>query len=356
MKQKSLILVLALVMTGAASVKAQVLIGERANGEPHDGAILDLAPAAGANLGLLLPNVALGITPGEFILVPEEGTGNFDSVKESATGMVVYNTASVLDGVGIYVWTGAAWVLLYSASCPDEVKDYEGNTYLSAHFGTAGCWMTQNLRSTRNDKQTVTAGTNTGDENLPYYYYPNAEPTILDAGNHPEYGLLYTWAAANAGTAPEDADPNPKNRQGICPAGWHLPTAAEWQELEHVIAGSAIGVYSDIGPVDYTEPGNDHFFGNHGQKMKSQVWVNGIDSKGTSNASDANGFDVLLVGATAAGAAGGYGSHAFFWSSSGAGTEEDLFAELFILWEKSNGVSPVPYPKSLLFSVRCKRN
>lgn len=46
-----------------------------------------------------------------------------------------------------------------------------------------------------------------------YSYYEH-EP-----GNIALYGLLYNWFAV------DDA-------QGICPAGWHVPSDEEWQELE----------------------------------------------------------------------------------------------------------------------------
>jgi len=48
-----------------------------------------------------------------------------------------------------------------------------------------------------------------------------------------------TWlgvvSAAMAGE--ESSELNPSNVQGICPAGWHLPSKAEWEQLRtHLIA------------------------------------------------------------------------------------------------------------------------
>ncbi|MDR0412283.1 MAG: hypothetical protein LBH61_00565, partial [Dysgonamonadaceae bacterium] len=55
---RTFFLMLTLVMTSAASVNAQLIIGS-ATKDPHAGAILDLASGGQNNLGLLLPNVEL---------------------------------------------------------------------------------------------------------------------------------------------------------------------------------------------------------------------------------------------------------------------------------------------------------
>jgi len=44
------------------------------------------------------------------------------------------------------------------------------------------------------------------------------------------YGALYRWPAAMNGGASSDA--NPSGVQGVCPDGWHLPSDAEWKQLE----------------------------------------------------------------------------------------------------------------------------
>ena len=70
-----------------------------------------------------------------------------------------------------------------------------------------------------------------------------------------KYGLLYNWCAATdtfrpgpgygievaEGHAADNTDkwacsfPNPKQRRGLCPEGWHLPTRDEWLALEKVV-------------------------------------------------------------------------------------------------------------------------
>jgi hypothetical protein len=106
MKLKTFFVMLALVMTGAASVNAQVIIGDDANNrDPHAGAILDLSPLGTKKLGLLLPSVTLSASATEFTLA----TGISADQKAAARGMIVYNSANVLSGAGLYVWTGTEW-------------------------------------------------------------------------------------------------------------------------------------------------------------------------------------------------------------------------------------------------------
>ena len=48
--------------------------------------------------------------------------------------------------------------------------------------------------------------------------------------NRDNYGGLYTWAAAMDGST--SSSTNPSGVKGVCPDGWHLPSDAEWKELE----------------------------------------------------------------------------------------------------------------------------
>jgi uncharacterized protein (TIGR02145 family) len=336
MRLRTFYLMLTLLMTGAASVNAQVLIGGTASDEPHSGAILDLASGGQNNLGMLLPNVPLTNDATAFVLVANAD----DNVKQTATGMIVYNTEDVLSGAGLYVWNGFKWNVIvcvpvetgpmtlstpvielgepFTASvpevagatayewtlpagltgasststpeititasvageypagsikvkpvracgatteqnsiasivaCPTTVRDAQGNWYCTAEFGTAGTWMTQNMRY------------KPADNNV--FRYPNNEATVFEA--HPEYGLLYDWATAKT----------------ICPDGWHLPTSSEWGNLRTEIEKDVARRYSTL------TTDNDR------QKMTSVKGVNGEYSDGYSKGCYENGFDALLTG------------------------------------------------------------
>jgi hypothetical protein len=107
MRKKTIFWMPALILLiSAASVNAQVVIGGGESQEPHTGAVLDLSPLGTDKLGLLLPNVALGSSAGDFALV----AGANGEQKSAATGLIVYNTKE--DGwcvAGLYVWTGEEW-------------------------------------------------------------------------------------------------------------------------------------------------------------------------------------------------------------------------------------------------------
>jgi hypothetical protein len=80
---------------------------------------LDLSPLGADNLGLLLPNVELTNDAADFVL----GDGATPDEKTAATGMLVYNTAAVLGGAGLYIWDGAKWKAVALAP-PPPVEDY----------------------------------------------------------------------------------------------------------------------------------------------------------------------------------------------------------------------------------------
>jgi uncharacterized protein (TIGR02145 family) len=108
------------------------------------------------------------------------------------------------------------------------IDSRDGHTYKYVHIDNQ-IWMAENLAY------------------LPYVYPPSeasvAEPyyyvygyngtSVSDAKtttNYKTYGVLYNWPAAMDGAGSSDA--NPSGIQGVCPTGWHLPSDAEWKELE----------------------------------------------------------------------------------------------------------------------------
>ncbi|MCP4177186.1 MAG: PKD domain-containing protein [bacterium] len=118
------------------------------------------------------------------------------------------------------------------------VSDYDGNSYSSVIIGEQE-WIAENLKTTHYaDGTTIpyvpdqTAWANLEDNNIDdaYCYYNN--------NVNSEYGALYTWAAAMKKS--NSSNTNPSGRQGICPTGWHLPSAAEWIQLTNFLGGSSI--------------------------------------------------------------------------------------------------------------------
>jgi len=113
----------------------------------------------------------------------------------------------------------------------DTVSDFDGNTYRTVLIGDQ-LWMAANLMTTHyaDGTEIYLLENNSEWENLDmdakaYCYYDN------DADNESfTYGALYTWAAAMNGA--QSTDNNPGRIQGVCPDGWHVPSDAEWKELE----------------------------------------------------------------------------------------------------------------------------
>jgi uncharacterized protein (TIGR02145 family) len=334
-----------ILLISTASVNAQVTIGSL--DDPHGGAVLDLSKASGSNVGFLLPRVSLD----------NVDTWQIGGDKAQGEGMAVYNTNNYVvggEGIGIYVWNGYAWTRVKTGAddaCPRVVKDSENNIYSTGWFGAAGCWMTQNLRSTTGLTENATAD----DASLKYYYYPNNNQSAFSS--HLEYGLLYTWAAATDRTGVTDNEENSSHgpHQGICPTGWHLPSDYEWNQLEEEIAKSAANVYSTTTATTW-ESGYSTTFGSyrgqHGQKMKSTTRVNGQATNGTSNSQTANGFDALLVGDYLA-SGNNYGLIVYFWSSSSVGAS---FAWYRRLNYDDTGMLRASGGKYNMMSVRCKKN
>lgn len=98
-----------------------------------------------------------------------------------------------------------------------SVTDIDNNTYKIIQFGDR-LWMAENLAVTKyndgseiphGDSETIWYGTYT-----PFYcWLNNNEATYKE-----KYGALYNWYVVET--------------EKICPLGWHVPTDAEWTELQ----------------------------------------------------------------------------------------------------------------------------
>jgi uncharacterized protein (TIGR02145 family) len=244
------------------------------------------------------------------------------------------------------------------------LRDAEGNSYTVSKFGAAGCWMTQNLHSTYtwqgNQRQEPIKDPNgANDYNAVSYYYPNLNES---AGTN--YGLLYTWGAANIGTVTTESAnvfPNKSSdRQGICPEGWVLPSDYDWIQLEKEIAANPQLYSSQINAFEWNQmyetmtgwrPSEGTVQTWWGRQMKSSTAVTGINPNGSSS-SDGTGFNALLVGYLDGGSDISYGTRANYWSSS-AGSATVAWRRP--LYSGASGVNRSTDNKYASFSVRCKK-
>ncbi|MEC4003201.1 fibrobacter succinogenes major paralogous domain-containing protein [Flavobacterium sp. SUN052] len=204
------------------------------------------------------------------------------------------------------------------------VVDADGNTYNSIKINGVE-WMKKNLNVSKYKNgdvipevtdPAVWTSLTTG----AWCYYEN------DTANGPVFGKLYNWYAVN--------DP-----RGLAPAGWHIPTDAEWSSLTTFLGGEAIA----------------------GQKIKEDGTVNW--------AASASAYGTNQAGFTALPSGDGYLNYTYV--ATPAPTPADLFkdkakvaywwsatANGSVVWSRnvtfdSNGVTRSGVIKTSGLAVRC---
>jgi uncharacterized protein (TIGR02145 family) len=145
------------------------------------------------------------------------------------------------------------------------------------------------------------------------------------------FGALYNWNAAvnrDGGTSVMDG------MQGVCPAGWHLPSDEEWKKLEE-----SLGMSESV--IDLTGwRGTDQ-----GTQLKS---TEGWNSKG--NGDNSSGFSGLPGG----GIGEGLGNAGFWWSSTGSVRHPEAWCRGLSYLTES--VFRVQKDAGYALSVRCIKN
>jgi uncharacterized protein (TIGR02145 family) len=117
------------------------------------------------------------------------------------------------------------------------VTDIDGNVYRTVRIGSQW-WMAENLRATRYSDGTP----------IESYIYDD------DEANLGAYGRMYRWTATMR--LPAGTDSIPARVQGAAPAGWHIPTDAEWRELTNALGGEAAagGKLKENGTAHWNSP------------------------------------------------------------------------------------------------------
>jgi len=134
------------------------------------------------------------------------------------------------------------------------VTDVDGNSYNSVKIGNQ-VWMTENLKTTRYSDGSDIALVNTKNAWTSLVWSSKAYCWFGDdISNKDKYGALYTWNAAMNGANASSTIPS--RVQGVCPTGWHLPSAGEWEELITFLGGSTIagGKLKDTGETNWASP------------------------------------------------------------------------------------------------------
>ncbi len=110
---------------------------------------------------------------------------------------------------------------------PTFTDPRDGNVYSTVQIGNQ-CWLKENLKYLP-EVSPSSAGFQTDS----HYYVNGYEGTSVSEAkatdNYQNYGVLYNWPAAMDGES--SSSTNPSGVQGVCPAGWHLPSDSEWTQL-----------------------------------------------------------------------------------------------------------------------------
>jgi uncharacterized protein (TIGR02145 family) len=194
--------------------------------------------------------------------------------------------------------------------CPSSATDADSNTYTVVELGDQ-CWLGENLNvGTRING----ASDQTDNSTIEKYCYNDLE------SNCDTYGGLYQWDEAMQYVATESA-------QGICPAGWHIPSDDDWKTLEMHL-GMSQAEADGIGWRGTDEGTKLQSGGSSGLNIPLAGYRSGVGS-----------FDVL-------------GSRAVLWSSSESGTA----AWRRNLDSSQPGVNRFAHSQSNGFSLRCVKD
>jgi uncharacterized protein (TIGR02145 family) len=207
----------------------------------------------------------------------------------------------------------------------NTVSDVDGNVYGTVRIGSQ-VWMAENLRTTRYrngqpidhpgaDNQAW--GSNRGGA---YAWYNNDERVFKQP-----YGAVYNWFAVS-------------NTNGLCPAGWHVPSQSEWQILQEFAGGRQAA----------------------GGKLKSGRAAPDAHPRWDSpnvGATNETGFSAVPSGSRhSAGAYQMLGQEATFWTSTPNGTGADSQVYNWIIRNNSGGLGNGFFLRNAGYAVRCVRD
>ena len=196
------------------------------------------------------------------------------------------------------------------------VTDIDGNVYQTVKIGDQW-WMAENLKVTHYQNGDFIPNVTDDNQwiNLTTGAYCNYDN---DSTNVATYGRLYNWYAV-------------ADSHNIAPAGWHVPSDAEWQTLVDYLGGDTVagGKLKESGTTHWSSP--------------------------NTGATNESGFCALPGGYRYYynGAFNYVGGSAIFWSS----TESDIsFAWYRGLYYCNTDVNRSDCNKQYGFSVRCVRD
>jgi len=159
---------------------------------------------------------------------PNPTTSNYHTTDGTGSGTFTSNLTNLFSRTTYYLRAYATNFVATSygnevSFIPGTLTDIDGNLYSFVEIGTQ-TWMAENLKTTkyRNGEPIPNITINSSWMALvtgAYSWYNNDAATYLDT-----YGALYNWYAV-------------VDSRNIAPAGWHVPTDAEWTTLTDYLDG-----------------------------------------------------------------------------------------------------------------------
>jgi uncharacterized protein (TIGR02145 family) len=258
--------------------------------------------------------------------VDGSGTGSFTSILTGLNANTTYYVRAYATNS-----TGTAYgnQVTFTTSppppvCGPTVTDADGNTYNAVQVGLQ-CWMKENLKTTKfangNVIPVITDNATWGALTTgAYCYYEN------NSSNAAAYGALYNWYAVT-------------DSRNVCPAGWHVPTQAEFTTLINNLGGTA-----NAGAA-LKEAGNAHWI------------VGSAASTNSSNFTALPGSYRFASGGFAGPSSGSglaIGSVGFWWSTTPQGSSISYYMQL--IFSDASATSNNPANTGTGASVRCLKN
>ena len=193
------------------------------------------------------------------------------------------------------------------------LKGIDGNIYNTVTVGTQE-WMAENLKVNHyNDGTPIPFVLNNEKWSLLVKgAYCVSKKNPIDYKD--TYGVLYNYYTVN-------------DKRGLCPEGWHVPTALEWQAL-----------------IDYL--GGSYIAGGKMKNISSNLWKRLVNG-----ANNSSGFSGIPAGGRGRfGSVEEIGYYATWWSSTSC---DSIYAWHWGLYPDKNDIRYNPGHKASGFSVRC---
>jgi uncharacterized protein (TIGR02145 family) len=221
----------------------------------------------------------------------------------------------------------------------------DGKIYKTVKIGNQW-WMAENLAYLP-----AVSPTFMGSGSAKHYYVYGYDGSDVNAAkskdNYRAYGVLYNWLAAMDGSSSSSA--NPSGVRGVSPEGWHLPSEAEWTQLENYLADNGYNYDGTFGSGVYKI----------GKSMAATTQWN------TSSNSGAVGNDLLtnnrsgfsgLPGGSRDGIVGfsGVQNYGYWWSSTE--NSNDAWVRYLIYSAASISHTSFNQTKAHGYSVRCVKD